>query len=283
MAALNAGPAVGRSVSTAGESRLRARPRPGAFGGRALEYWLTSYRRTWRGSVVSGFLSPLLYLGSLGFGLGSLVDRGGQALAGVPYALFVAPGVLAANAMQTAVGDCTYPVTGAIKWQRQYHAMLATPLGVLDVFAGHLGFVLVRLWIVSTAFVAVGATLGAFRSWWVLAALPVAVLCGLAHATPVMAFSASQEGDAGFALLFRFGLVPMFLFAGTFFPVDQLPVGLRPLAWATPLWHATQACRDLVLGRPEPVPLLGHVGYLLAWSVAGAAVGVWVYRRRLVT
>lgn len=259
-----------------------AGPLPGRMAVRALGYWLAVYRRTWRGSVVSGFLAPLLYLASLGFGLGTLVDRGGPGrLAGVAYAVYVAPGVLAANAMQTAVGETTYPVMGAIRWNRQYHAMLATPLGVLDVVLGHLAFVVLRIALVTVAFVGVGAALGAFTSWWVLLAVPVAVLGGVAHATPLMAFSAWVDSDNAFNFIFRFGVVPMFLFAGTFFPVDQLPAGLRPLAWATPLWHATSACRDLALGDAQWLPELGHLLYLALWAAVGLRLATRSYAHRL--
>jgi lipooligosaccharide transport system permease protein len=253
------------------------------LAGRVLEHWLRQYRGTWRGSLFSGFLAPVLYLGSLGFGLGSLVDSGPRGgIDGVPYARFVAPGVLAATAMQTAIGESTYPVMGAIVWQRLYLGMLATPLGVLDVLLGHLSFVAVRLTVVSVGFAMVGTLLGAFASWWVLAAVAVAVLCGLAHAAPVMAFAAAQEDDSGFALIYRFALIPMFLFAGTFFPVDQLPAPARPVAWATPLWHATQACRGLLLGHVDAALVLWHVAYLLIWVGLGTLLAVRSYRRRLV-
>lgn len=256
---------------------------PALLADRALNYWLASYRRTWRGSVVTGFASPLLYLAALGFGLGTLVDRGdGGRLDGVAYAVFVAPGVLAANAMQTAVFETSYPVMGAIRWHRQYYAMLATPLGVLDVLLGHLAFVVLRISMVTVGFLLTGALLGAFGSWWAVLAAPAAVLGGLAHATPVMAFAARVEGDNAFNFLFRFGVVPMFLFAGTFFPVDQLPAALRPVAWLTPLWHATSACRDLALGRPHLLVDLGHVAYLGLWTAFGLWLGVRAFRWRLV-
>ncbi|HEX2809763.1 MAG TPA: ABC transporter permease [Kineosporiaceae bacterium] len=255
----------------------------GVLAGRVLEHWLRQYRSTWRASLFSGFLAPVLYLGSLGFGLGSLVDSGPRGgIDGVPYARFVAPGLLAATAMQTAIGESTYPVMGAIVWQRLYLGMLATPLGVLDVLAGHLSFVAVRLTIVSVGFAVVGTLLGAFTSWWVAAAVLVAVLCGLAHAAPVMAFAAAQEDESGFALIYRFALIPMFLFAGTFFPVDQLPAPIRPVAWATPLWHATQACRGLLIGRVDTLVVLAHVGYLLVWIGLGTLLAARSYRRRLV-
>ena len=256
---------------------------PAVGAGRVLEHWLRQYRGTWRASLFSGFLAPVLYLSSLGFGLGSLVDHGRPGgLDGVPYARFVAPGVLAATAMQTAVGESTYPVMGAIVWQRLYLGMLATPLSVPDVLLGHLAFVAVRLTIVSVGFAVVATALGAVASGWVVAAVGVAVLCGLAHAAPVMAFAARQESDQGFSLIYRFALIPMFLFAGTFFPVQQLPPVIRPLAWATPLWHATEASRALVLGRAVPLVILGHIGYLLVWAAAGTMAALRSYRRRLV-
>lgn len=249
---------------------------------RAFQFWLVSYRRTWRGSVFSGFLAPLLYLGSLGYGLGSLVDSGGPGrVGGVPYVLFVAPGVLAATAMQTGVGEATYPVMGAVKWQRQYHAMLAAPLTVVDILLGHAAFLVVRVALASATFLAVGAALGVFTSPWSLLALPVAVLCGAAHALPVMAYAVRSENDQGFTMIFRFGVVPMFLFAGTFFPVDQLPAAMRPVAWATPLWHGTALCRDLALETARLLPSLGHLAYLALWLVVGAWVARRCYTRRL--
>jgi lipooligosaccharide transport system permease protein len=252
----------------------------GAGALRVLSYWATVYRRTWRGSVVSGFGAPLLYLGSLGFGLGTLMPGG---VAGVPYVLFVAPGVLTATAMQTAVGEATYPVMAAIKWQRQYHAMLASPVRITDIVLGHLLFILLRSAVVSGTFLLVGAALGAFRSPWVILALPVAVLSSAAHAAPVMAFSAHQEDDGGFNLLYRLGAIPMFLFAGTFFPISQLPVAAQWLARATPLWHATQVARDLALGHPDAGSAAAHLGYLLLWAVVGFAAAVHYFRRRLRT
>lgn len=259
-----------------------ANPRGGGWPS-AYAYWWQTYRRTWRGSLFSGFLSPLLYLAAMGFGLGSLVDRGeGGGIAGISYVAFVAPGVLAATAMQTAVGESTYQVMGAIKWQRQYHAMLATPVTVGELLTGHLAFVTVRIAITSSVFMLVAAGLGTLGSPWVLLALPVAVLTGLAFATPVFAFSAGQETDSGFNVLFRFVITPMFLFSGTFFPIEQLPGWLHPVAWATPLWHGVELCRSLSLGTVTAPAALGHVAYLLAWAVGGALLAWWCFTRRLV-
>ncbi|WP_279580490.1 ABC transporter permease [Fodinicola feengrottensis] len=225
----------------------------------------------------------LLFLGALGFGLGSLISKSGHpTIAGVPYPVYVAGGVLAANAMMTAVGESTWPVLGAIKWWRQYEAMLATPLSVTDVLIGHLGIVLIRAFVASSAFVIVATLLGAVPSLWGIVAIFASLLVAMAHSAPIMAFSATQDKDTGFSLLFRLGATPMFLFSGTFFPVEQLPAVLRPVAYATPLYHGVELCRGLLAGHPAPLPDLVHVGYLLLWLVAGFLVARFTFRRRLV-
>jgi lipooligosaccharide transport system permease protein len=232
---------------------------------------------------VTSFLSPALYLAAMGYGLGSLVDRGsGSAtLAGLDYLGFLAPGLLAATAMQAAVMECTWPVLGALRWERSYHAMTATPLRPVDLLVGHLLFVALRLTVAVAAFLLVAAAFGALRSPWVLAAWPAAVLCGLAHATAVEAFSVTRENDHGFAALNRFVVVPLFLFSGTFFPVGQLPRPLELAAYVTPLWHGVDLCRDLALGVADAGRAAGHAAYLLLWVAAGAVFAVRNYRRRL--
>jgi len=269
------------AVSTAAASTLARTPRPGALWRRVTLLWLAHYRRSWQGTAMSSFLAPLLYLGAMGYGLGGLVQSGG--LGGVPYVEFVAPGVLAATAMQIGAGEAMYPVLGAVKWQRQYHAMLAAPLGPADLVLGHTAYIVLRIVVAATAFTVVAALLGALPSPLAVLAALVAVLCGTAHVPAIMAFAARQENDANFALLFRFGIVPMFLFAGTFFPVDQLPVWTRPLVWATPLWHGTEAARQLALGTPHWAAIAGHCAYLLLWTGFGLVVAVRAFTRRLLT
>lgn len=250
----------------------------GWMGARAFSYWLAAYKRTWRGSVFSDLLSPVLFLAAMGFGLGTLVDDVG----GVPYVVFIAPGLLAASAMQSAVGESTFTVMGAVKWQRQYHAMLAAPLRVVDVLTGHLAYVALRVTIAASVFLGVAAALGAIRSPAAVLALPVAVLCGMAFAAPVFAFACTQEDTIGFAVLFRFVVMPMFLFSGTFFPVAQLPGVLEPLALVTPLWHAVELSRDLCLGTASLMAALGHVAYLLAWVAGGVVLARRSFTKRLV-
>lgn len=253
-----------------------------AFAVRQLRFWLTDYRRTWRGSIYSSVLNPLLYLGAMGLGLGTLVDRHGRAgLGGVSYLAFLTPGLLAAAAMQTGVGESTYPVFGSVKWNKTYQAAVSSPLRPADVFHGHLLFVTLRLTMNSALFMAVAAAFGALQSPWVIAALPVAVLTGLAFAAPIEAWSVTRQKDTSFAVIFRFGLIPLFLFSGTFFPITQLPAWIRPVAYATPLWHGVALCRALSLGNADLGGALVHVGYLAAVVAAGIAVGDRTYRRRL--
>jgi lipooligosaccharide transport system permease protein len=253
-----------------------------SFAVREFRYWLTNYRRTWRGSIYTSFLSPVLYLGAMGIGLGKLVDAHGTArLGGVSYLAFLAPGLLAATAMQSGIEESTYPVLGSVKWRRTYYAAAASPLRPADIFHGHLLFTVMRLAMNSAIFLAVMAAFGAITSPWVLAAVPVAMLTGLAFAAPIEAWAITVSRDTSFALVFRFGMIPLFLFSGTFFPVTQLPVWIRPLAYVTPLWHGVALCRSLSLGSATPGGVLVHVGYLAALTAVSIAVGNLTYRRRL--
>ena len=248
---------------------------------RSFEYWAYSYRRVWRGSVVSSIVGPILYLTALGVGLGKLVNRGPGV--GVPYLDFVAPGILAATAMQLATFESSYPVMAAIRWTRQFHAMLATPLRSRDLLIGHQLYVAARLAVVSAIYLVVLAGFGALHSPYAILAWPAAVLVGVAHSAPVSAFSAWLQREEGFNGLFRFVVMPMFLFSGTFFPVTRLPHGAREIAYATPLWNGVDLMRHLTLGTASLWPSLAHVAYLLLWVAGGLTLAARTYRRRLVT
>ena len=249
---------------------------------RQFRFWLTDYRRTWRGSIYSSLLNPVLFLGAMGLGLGKLVDAHGTAsLGGVSYLVFLAPGLLAATGMQTAVGESTYPVFASVKWTKTYQAASASPLRPADVFHGHLLFVAMRLTMNCGIFIAVAAALGAVQSPWIVAALPVAVLTGLAFATPVEAWAVTRTKDTSFAVIFRFIMIPLFLFSGIFFPIAHLPAWFRPLAYLTPLWHGVTLCRALSLGTATWGGALVHVGYLALWAAAGVIAGNRTYPRRL--
>ena len=239
------------------------------------------YRRVWRGSVFSSFLQPTLFLAAMGLGVGAMVDAGG---AGLPdnasYAAFLAPGLLAAAAMQVSGFESTYPVLGKMMWFRNYEAITATPMRVSDLVLGELAWMALRLTTIATAFVLVMTAFGIPRSPLVILAIPAAVLTGLAFAAPIMAYAATLKRANTFNVLFRFVITPLFLFSGVFFPVSRLPDPFERGAWFTPLFHGVQLVRGLTLDSVAPVwPI--HVAYLTMLVAAGAAMAQRTFRRRL--
>lgn len=271
-----------------GERRTRASSAVGGGWRSVTGYWLTVYRRIWKSTVASSLLVPLLYLAGMGYGLGAIVDSPGRtAVPGVAYVSFVATGLIAAQTMMTAVAETTYSVFGAIKWQRTYHAMLASPLQVADLVRGHVAYLALRLLMVSSAFAVVALAIGAMTGWAALLTVPIAVLGGLAFGLPVYAYTVGTASDEGFNMLNRFVIMPLFLFSGTFFPISQLPAVLEWLAWASPLTHAITLTRAVGLGWPAPLPVeawqaVVHLLYLAAWAVAGYLLGVRRLRNRMV-
>ncbi len=270
------------AASTAGVDPAR-RSRPTAPGSlRVLEYNLLLFRRGWYSYLISGLAQPMLTLVSLGVGLGLYVNaRGSGSLGGLPYMDFIAPALMMAQAMLIGSGGAAWPVMGKIQWDKQYVAAMNTPIGVQDLLFGELLWISFRAALLSALFLAVIVALGAAASPWIVLAVPVAVLTALAFAAPMIAFAATQTGDGGFTLFFRFGVTPLFLFSGTYFPVEQLPVFLQPLAWVTPLYHGVAAARSLATGQVDPVGLIVHLGVLCAFVGVGIAFARGTFRRRL--
>lgn len=253
----------------------------------ALRYFETRarvYRHVWRGSVISTFLNPIMFLAAMGLGLGSLVDQGpgSSNLDGASYLAFLAPGLMAATAMQAAAGDSSWPVMIGIKWRRTYDAALATPVGVADLVVGHVGFVTVRIAFATAVYGLIAAAFGALSVPAALLATLPASLTGLAFAAPVMAYTASLERDSGLVALFRFGIVPMFLFSGTFFPITQLPGLIQPIAYITPLWHGVELTRAAALGSAAAWAPALHVAVLVVFAVAGTVLATKQLGGRLI-
>jgi lipooligosaccharide transport system permease protein len=251
---------------------------------RQYDYWITVYRRTWRGSVITSFVLPLFFLTAMGIGLGGFVDEQADAgaLGGLTYVTFIAPGLLATTAMQAAIGEATWPVYGNLKWNRVYQSMLATPLGVVDVLNAHLAFIGFRVATTAAVFIAVMAAFGTVSSvLGAAAALVVAVLIGMAHTTPCFAFSVTRQDPSAFAVLFRVIVVPLSLFSGAFFPVSQLPTALEWFAKATPMWHGVELTRMCTTDTVAWDAAALHVGYLGLWVVAGWFVASHLFARQV--
>jgi lipooligosaccharide transport system permease protein len=249
--------------------------------GLVLEHLWVWYRRNWRATVVSSLLTPLMFLGAMGFGLGSQI-RPGQATGGLPYVVYLAPAVLVMLSTQVAASESSFPVLGSLKWDRRYYAMIATPVSVGQVVIGQFLWVVLRIFLSGLAYLAVASLFGAFTDVRVLLALPVAVLAGMAFGAWIMALAASvnDEGNT-FGNVFRFVMVPMSLFAGTFYPISQLPAWSQPLAWVTPLWHGNELARAAEFGHMDLVTAAGHLAYLLLLAGGGLLVAFRRFHVRL--
>jgi lipooligosaccharide transport system permease protein len=246
-----------------------------------LGYHLVGYRRTWRSSVFSTFLMPLIFLSAIGLGVGGYVNGSGRL--GVDYLSYLAPGVLASTALNVAVGESTFRIYAQLEWDRMYEAMLATPLTVVDLLLGQFAYIGFRLLVSVVVFLGAMLAFGTVHSPLGVLVVPVALLLGLACATPTVAFTGTQHSDSGFGIYYRFAVVPVSLFSGVFFPISQLPAAVRPLAWLSPLWHGVELTRGLTLGHLSLLPALGHAAYLLLWLGGGFLLAWRVFSRRLVS
>ena len=247
---------------------------------RALERELIVYVRTWRGNAFSLFVQPLLFLGAMGLGLGGLVDEGAAAGGGLDYLAFVTPGLLAASALMTAGAESLWPVMGGVKWMGQYNSMVTTAMTPGDVYGGLVLAAAVRALVAAAVFLAVAAVLGGATSLWApLAVVPTVVLAAATCAV-LAAFSVTRQTDTSFPLIMRIGIIPLFLFSGTFFPVEQLPDALEPVVWLSPLWHAVETARDCTTGSVGLGSVL-HVVVLAAVVAVALPVGARNFARRL--
>ncbi|WP_370327011.1 ABC transporter permease [Euzebya sp.] len=241
------------------------------------------WRRSWYGSAFSTFVAPVLYLASIGLGLGSLIADGGasEALGGVTYAAFAGTGLMAGAAMQTGAGEMAWPVLGSIKYTRTWLAAVATPLRPVDLLGGKALLLLAKLTVSSGVFAVVLAALGLVDPRGAAAAVVPAVLTGMAVGMSLFAVTVTAQKDFTLSSVFRFGVVPMFILSGTFLPVSELPDLARPLAVASPLYHGVELLRAAALDIAPAWPWPAHVAFLAAWTAVSAVVGERMLRRRL--
>ncbi|MDT4939725.1 MAG: lipooligosaccharide transport system permease protein [Pseudonocardiales bacterium] len=248
-----------------------------AVSGRARDafaYWLLRYRRIWRGTIVISVANPALFLIAMGAGLGKLVDHHDSSyLHGHSYLAFLAPGLLAAAVMQTAYLESAGPVHTSARRHGNYRAALATPLAPTDLLLGHLAFIAFRIATSALAFVVVAGALRAVPPSRLPEVWASAVLTGLAFAAPVAAWAVGVERPAVLTAGFRFVIMPMYMFAGTFFSAEQLPNWLHAVVVCTPLYQGVELCRTFGLGTATAIGTLGHVAYLVALATAGVVAG----------
>lgn len=256
--------------------------RPRRFGALYVaEHQLRAMRSYGWTIVIGGLGQPLLYLLGLGLGLATFLDVpvGFGPDGPVPYVTFVAPALLATAAISVTTEEFTYTVMAGFKWRRIFWGMNASPIAPAQVVGGLVLAVGARMLFVSTAYAALIWAFGAVGNVWAVALLPLlGLLGGFAFGLPLLAYSASLRDDAGqFAAVQRFVFTPMFLFSGTFYPLDTLPVWLHWIGWISPLWHASELGRAVSYGAP----MSGTTAAVHLSVLIGLVAGGWVVARRV--
>ncbi len=272
-----------RSPLTPAESAAKARKFGSIY---YAEHWLRKLKGYGWTVVMTSVGTPLVYLFAMGVGLATLVDANsnasldGGSAGPVSYLVFVAPALLATAAIMVASEENTYSVMDGFKWHRTYYGPNASPLSSAQLVNGHVVGVSVRLLMTTGIYFLFLLLFGAVQegTGWIM--IFSAALAGLAFGLPLMAYAASIVEDKGqFAMVQRFVVMPLFLFSGTFFPLDAMPLAVRWIGWISPLWHSTELGRIVSYGYSEPgVLTVVHVLYLLLLC----AVGLYFARRNYV-
>lgn len=256
---------------------LRITPSVGVGMWRLIERNYKAYRSTWW-VFVSGMFEPILYLLSIGIGVGGLV--GDFTLADgstVGYVEFVAPAMLATSAMNGAIMDATYGVFFKLRYDKLYEGVLATPMRPVDIARGEIAWSLLRGACYSLVFIAVMVGMGLVESWWFVLALPATLLIGFAFAGAGMALTTWMKSWQDFEYV-QLATVPMFLFSATFFPLSTYPDAIEKVVQVTPLYQGVVLCRDMSLGT------LGWDSVIAAtYLLAMGSVGLVIASRRVGT
>ncbi|MFM7224908.1 MAG: ABC transporter permease [Actinomycetota bacterium] len=254
--------------------------RPGAVL-RVLEREWLVYRRLWRGLAFTMFGQPVMYLVAMGVGLGALVDANSASVGGVGYLDFVAPGLMVASAVQLASVEALWPVLMGVMWMRFYEGMMATTVEPDELYVGVVVWTAGKAMLGASVYLLVATALGAVSSPLGVLAIPATGLCAAAFAAPLAAFAIGRESDVSFTFLLRVLVLPLFLFSGTFFPVDEMPTVLERLAVCSPLWHGTELARAATTGSGSAPAVLGHVLFLVAFTGLAGWWGTRAFTRRL--
>ena len=233
--------------------------------------------------VVGAIGQPLLLLWVMGVGLGALIGANTGHVDGVPYLQFIAPALLASTALMAATSEFTYVIMEQFKWRKTYFGAASTSLTPTQIMVGQVTNGTMRFVGQALLVLILFAFWGVFTSWWAVLQVLTAALGGLAVALLIGGYVSGLEQDRGqIAAMDRFIVMPMFLFSGTFYPLEQLPGVLMWLGWLSPQWHAAQLGRVLSYGAAEPLWLIvTHVLYLAGLATVGALWMLRNYRRRL--
>jgi lipooligosaccharide transport system permease protein len=248
----------------------------GAF--RVWQRNLTIFKKYWKSIMFPNFVEPLLYLGALGLGLGAFIQQGG--INGQEYVAFIAPGLLASNAMFAASFESTFDTFVKLRFDRVYDAIITTPVNAEDVVAGEYLWAGTRSALYGTAFLLVLVALGLVGSLWAVLIPPALLVIGIMFSVMGTLFTSLIYQIDYFSYYFTLVITPLFLVSGIFFPVDDFPAPVPQVAWFTPLYHAVNVCRALAIG-PSPAVLV-DVAWIVVFTGVLALVPIQIMRRRLI-
>jgi lipooligosaccharide transport system permease protein len=265
------------------DSRTQRGMRYGALY--VAEYRIRHMTKWLSAIIVVSFGNPVIYLLAIGIGVGSLVDAntGGAGINGVNYITFLAPALLATAAIQAAMDETSFPTLEGFVWNKSFYGMNSTQLTGSQIVDGVMIAAFVRALITSAVYLVILWLFGAVTLESMPMLFLVASFAGLSFgALMLAATSFVKEDDGFFAIVYRFVVAPMFLFSGTFYPLEQMPVFLQWIGWISPLWHSTNLSRALSFGLEVPGWLqLVHIGFLSITLVAGLIIGKRQFERRL--
>lgn len=256
---------------------------------RRIAWWyFTEYRllatSKWVISILLfGLVTPLLYVFAIGLGVGSLVDAKVSGVDGVDYLTFLGPALLAAAAIQGAQDETTFPVIQGFAWSKGFFAVNSTPTTGIDIANGVMAVAAIRVFVTTGLYAGVLVALGSIEIDRVLPIYLVVCLAALCYGAVIMAASSYVTENGHFIeIINRLVIFPMFMFSGTFFPLESLPIFLQIFGWLSPLWHASDLARTISYAGDTPVWLTAlHVGYLTLWAVGGLALAYRQFTARL--
>jgi lipooligosaccharide transport system permease protein len=254
----------------------------GAF--RVWQRNVTIFRKFWVSGLFPNFVEPLIYLAALGLGLGTFIQQGG--ISGESYVQYIAPGLLASNAMFAASFESTFNTFVKLRFDKIYDAIITTPVNAEDVVAGEYLWAGTRAALYGTGFLGMLMVLGTafgeplITSWWALFIPPMLLLIGIMFSVLGTLFTSLISHIDLFAYYFTLVVTPLFLFSGIFFPVQNFPAPVPQVAWFTPLYHAVNVCRELATGPSYWV--LVDVAWIIVFTGLIALVPIQIMRRRLI-
>ena len=244
--------------------------------------WISVWRRNflvWRklfaAAVLSNLADPLIMLFGLGYGLGALLPS----VAGMSYMAFFAAGQLCTATMFTASFESMFSGFSRMHGQKTWDAILYAPLTIDDVVAGEIVWAASKAWLSGSTILGIAALFGFATSPWVLLALPVAFLVGLAFAAVGLIMCVLAKNWDFFSFYMTLVMTPMTMISGVFFPAEQLPRPVLAVAQALPLYHGVELVRPLVADR-LPDAILLHAAVLVAYDGVGYAIAIYFARRR---